>query len=93
MAAVDNFADYTSGLDSPYTKGEAVTKSDATDGSGDFTNVSRAIWVGGTGTMIAIMPDDSELTFTSIPAGTLLKIRAKRVKSTSTTATNMVALS
>lgn len=88
-AATDRFATVQETFDGPYRKAEVVSKSDTVD----LTNVSRAIWVGGTGDMVVIMQDGTTVTFTAIPAGCLLPICVSRVKSTSTTATNMVALS
>ncbi len=72
----------------PATSGEAVSKSDTVD----LTNVSRGLYVGGAGDVAVLMLDGTALTFSSVPAGTLLPIRVSRVKSTGTTATNMVAL-
>jgi len=66
----------------------AITKSDTTD----FDVLCRAIYVGGAGNVVAVMYDGTAVTFTGVPAGTLLPIAARRVNSTSTTATAMVAL-
>ena len=89
MAAADGFSTHRGGLDGPYTKGEAVTPHDVDE----LANVSRAIWVGGAGAVTALMADDSVLTFAAVPAGELLKIRAKRINDTGTDATSIVALS
>lgn len=67
----------------------AVTPSDTVD----LTNTSRSIFVGGAGNVVAIMFDGTTVTFTGVTAGTILPIRATRIKATGTTATNMVALS
>jgi hypothetical protein len=67
----------------------AITKDDTTDFSGFLT---RGIYVGGAGDLVAVDKDNNPVTFSSVPAGTILPIRARRVNSTSTTATNMVAL-
>lgn len=89
MAAIDKFAGRDpDGLIGPANSGEAITKSDTVE----FATVSRAIYVGGAGDVVAIMVDGTSLTFSSVPAGTTLPIRAKRIHSTGTTATNMVAL-
>lgn len=66
----------------------AITKHDSTN----FPNgVCRGIYVGGAGDVVAVDEDGTTCTFTC-PAGIVLPIRAKRVNSTSTTATAMVAL-
>lgn len=67
----------------------AITKHDSTDFVGFMT---RGIYVGGAGDVVAVDKDNNPVTFSSVPAGTTLPIRCRRVNSTSTTATNMVAL-
>ena len=92
MAATDKYGGRGGSIDSPATSGEAITKHDSTD----FSFVSRGIYVGGTGDVAAVLDDGSAngvvLTFSAVPAGTLLPIRARRVNSTNTTATLMLAL-
>lgn len=88
MAASDTFEGYAEGLGSPARGGVAVTPDD-TD---ELDKVTRAVWVGSTGNMAVLMADGSTLTFNSIPAGTWLPIRVRRVNSTGTTASNIVAL-
>jgi hypothetical protein len=73
----------------PATRAEAVSKSD----TADLTCVSRGIYVGGTGDVAAVMMSGDVVTFVAVPAGTLLPIRCRRINSTNTTATNMVAIS
>lgn len=73
-----------------YAFAAAITKSDTValpNGECD------AIWSGDAapGDIVALVAGTA-ITFKSVPAGTLLKIRASRVNSTNTTATNMVAL-
>lgn len=70
------------------TKAVAISKSDTVNFVG---GTCRAIYVGGTGDIVAVMADDTVATFSAVPVG-ILPIQAKRVNSTSTTATNMVAL-
>ena len=72
----------------PARKAAAVTKSDAT-----IVNC-RGLYVGGAGDVAVLMADDpsTAVTFSSVPAGTLLPIACKKIMSTNTTATNMVAL-
>ncbi len=52
----------------------------------------QAIYVGVGGDMVAVRDDDTAITFTGVVAGTIIPVQAKRINSTSTTATNMVAL-
>ncbi len=53
---------------------------------------TTGIYVGGTGSLTVTMKSGVEATFTAIPTGTLLPIEVSNVKSTGTTATNIVAL-
>lgn len=67
----------------------AITPSDSTS----FTQgVTRGIFVGGAGNLVAVQADGTAVTFTGVVAGAVYPIRCKRVNSTNTTATNMVAL-
>lgn len=72
-----------------YSGAAAVTPSD----SGNLpASPASAIWVGGAGNLTVIMYNGATVTFTAVPAGTLLLIRVKQVKATLTTATLIVAL-
>lgn len=66
----------------------AVTPSDAT-----LLDMTRGLYVGGAGAVAVLGWDDSvAVTFAAVPAGTILPVRVKKVMSTNTTATNIVAL-
>lgn len=70
----------------------AVTPSDSTDYllSGDLP---KALWIGGAGALVVQMVDDAgTTTFSSVPAGTRLDIRPRRILATGTTCTSIVAL-
>jgi hypothetical protein len=53
--------------------------------------VCNGVWVGGAGIAVVVLADDTTANFTCV-AGSFLPVRAKRINSTSTTATLMVAL-
>lgn len=77
-------------MDSNYSNYFTVTPSDATT----FARCTQAIYVGGAGN-VSVVPSGNTLatvTFTAVPAGTTLSVRAVKIKSTGTTATNIVAL-
>lgn len=72
----------------PYMDGAAVTPSD----SADLTYITRGVYVGGAGAVALITPAGTTITFAAVPVGTILPVKAARIKSTGTTATNLVAL-
>lgn len=68
---------------------ESVTPSDSTD----FDTLARGLYVGGSGgDVAAVRHDGVAVTFTSVQAGSVLPVAVRRVNSTSTTATGIVAL-
>jgi hypothetical protein len=87
-AATDDYARFATGLDTPYRHAAAITPSDTVD----LTNVSRAIYVGGAGNIVLITQAGETVTITGATVGSVYRIMASRIKSTSTTATNLVAL-
>lgn len=77
----------------PYNRAVDITKSD-TDNIAYYTTkkkLTNAVYVGGAGVVVAVFEDGSTANFTAI-AGQVLPLAVKRVNSTSTTATLMVAL-
>lgn len=90
MPTSDPFGTYNKELTAPATMGVSVTPDD----DNDLTTICRALWIGGAGDVSVILKDDdSAVTLESVPAGTMLSIRAKRVRATGTTASAIVALS
>jgi len=73
---------------SPASGYAAITPSDGTE----LTYVTRAIYVGGAGNIVAVDEAGNAVTFTGATAGSIIPIRCKRVNSTNTTATGLVAL-
>lgn len=51
-----------------------------------------ALWVGSLGDVQVIRPDNTQVAFLAVPAGTLLKVKSIRVEATGTTATGIVVL-
>jgi hypothetical protein len=72
-----------------YTDGVAITPHNSTNFS---QGECRGIYVGGAGNLVVVKPNGSTVTITGALAGTIIPIKAIRVNSTSTTATNLVAL-
>ena len=69
------------------TAGVAVTPSDSVD----LTTPSRMVWVGSLGDLHVTM-GGAEVTFTAVPAGTMLPIVVTRIWATGTTAGDIVSL-
>lgn len=88
MAWFDRWADADTAINGPALNFAAITPSDATD----LTAATRAIYVGVGGDVVAVTRDGTAVTFKNAAAGSTINIRARRVNSTNTTATNLVAL-
>lgn len=84
----DRYNNQYSQLDSPPIDGFPITPNDGTD----FTQSTRYIYVGGAGAVTVKTIKGTNLTFAAVPTGTQLAIRASRVLSTGTTATNLLGL-
>lgn len=66
----------------------AVTPND----SANLSQWPAALYVGGTGDVKVDMANGGTVTFVNVPDGTFLPILVKRVYSTGTDATNIIAL-
>lgn len=66
----------------------AVTPSDSTV----FAGATRQLFIGGAGDVVVRRLNGTNVTFTSVPAGSKLDIQCDQVRSTGTTATLIVAL-
>jgi hypothetical protein len=75
-------------LSDAYDKFLPITPSDTV--SIDFPH--DAIYVGVTGDIAAVTPDNVAIVFKGALAGSILPLRLKRVNATNTTATNLIAL-
>lgn len=83
----DDFESFSGGLSSPAVGAAAVTPNDSTG-----IDVTRSLYVGTAGNVAVEMKDGTEVTFTNVQDGSLLPLRVSKVKSTNTTATNIIAL-
>lgn len=88
LSGADKFSTYSASLTSPAEDAFAITPHD----TNDLANFSRAVWVGGTGDIKVDMVGSGTVTFTAVPAGYMLAVRASRVYATDTTATALVAV-
>ena len=67
--------------------GFAVTASDSTD----FTTNARYLYVGTGGNVVVVTTKGSVLTYKNVPSGGYIYMECKRVNSSNTTATDIVA--
>jgi len=84
----DPFPSQTPSLLGPLENGFSVTPHD----SNALSQTCRALWIGGAGNVNVITRGGDTVLLSGVAAGTLLPIRCTHVKSTSTTATLIVAL-
>jgi hypothetical protein len=83
MAVQPNFR----GTD-PADNAAAVTPNDGVD----LTNIARALYIGTGGDVKITTAGGDTVTLNDVQGGSILPIRTKRVFSTGTTASNMVAI-
>lgn len=92
MAATEKYLYVPEGImamSDPAANAEAVTPHD----SNELTYYTRGLYIGVTGdVVVAMRGDGSSITFKNAQAGSVIPIRCKIVKSTGTTATNLVAI-
>lgn len=80
---------WTEDFNSPAKRVFSITPNDSTD----LAIHTRAVWVGSAGNLEVMLTDDtSAVVIVGVPAGTLLPIRAKRVRAASTTAGSIVGM-
>lgn len=80
-------------LSDPAANFAAVTPADTGYfiASNPKASLTRALYVGGAGDVVAVREDGTAVTFTGVPAGTILPIRCVQV-TTASTATFIVRL-
>jgi hypothetical protein len=88
MPAADPLATYHVSGNSPARHAAAITPHD----TNELTAVTRGIYVGGAGNVAVITIGGETVVFIAPPVGTVIPVQAKIVKSTSTTATSLIAL-
>lgn len=85
---LDQFAGRASSLDGPARHGFTVTP---TDGA-DLSEITRALYIGGSGTVALTLESGATVTFSGLAAGTILPVRVRQVAATGTTATDLLGL-
>lgn len=84
----DRFSANAASLAGPATHVFAVAPSD----TADLLEAVRALYVGSGGTVSLRTVSGATATFLSVPAGSILPVRADRVLQTGTTATDIIGL-
>lgn len=83
---MDRFVVHPPALDSPASSAFAISL------DVEFPIATRSIYVGGQGNVAVVPLEGSPVVFVAVPAGSMLPIRASRVNSAGTTATNLVGM-
>ena len=85
---MDQFKDFPVTLTSPATNAASITPSDTTT----LSTVSRALYVGVAGDLSVEMQSGEIVVFQGVQSGSILALRALKVRQTATTAAGIVAL-
>ena len=88
MALFDKWAEADSNIVGPGRNFAAITPHNSTD----LSFATRGIYVGVAGDVVAVDFENNAVTFKNAAAGSIIPIRARRINSTNTTATNLVAV-
>lgn len=83
----DRFSTRAPVLSGPASGGFAVEPHD----TNELPRITRALYVGGAGTISMILASGDALTLSNVPAGSLLPVRTRQVLATGTTATAIAA--
>jgi hypothetical protein len=84
----DRFQYHASALEGPATHAFAVTPHD----TNDLPETTRAIFVGGTGSVCLVLVSGAEITLANVASSSIIPVRATRLKATGTTATQIVGM-
>ncbi|RLJ41424.1 hypothetical protein BCF46_3217 [Litoreibacter meonggei] len=85
---MDSFSAFPTTPISPARSASTVVPNDTRD----LPHISRALYVGQTGALSVEMADGDVVTFEGVPAGSMLPIRASKVRATGTTAAAVLSL-
>lgn len=84
----DRYTTFARGLESPVIDGfEIIPDDDA-----DLPEMTRAIYVGGSGSLSVTLASGTTITLEGVASGTILPLRACRLLATGTTAAHIVGL-
>ena len=86
---MDQFKDFPSTLTSPAAHAIAIIPNDTVP----MAVVTRAVYVGQTGDVSVEMQSGQIVTYENVQGGTILAIRALKIRQTGSTATGLIAMS
>lgn len=84
----DRFKTRSAGINESAVDGFAITPDDGVE----LDEITRAIYVGTTGDVAIVLASNTELLFKNVGSGTMLPIRARFIKATGTSATDLLGL-
>lgn len=85
---IDEYESYQPGLTGPVISGENIVPSNGTD----LPYATRGIYVGTGGDMSVILVGGDQVVLRNLQAGVIYPLRAKRVRNSGTTASDLVGL-
>ncbi|TMV86888.1 hypothetical protein FGG78_19355 [Thioclava sp. BHET1] len=85
---MDSFKDFPVTPTAPFQDAAAVTPDD----DGDLPVLPRALYLGTGGDLAVVTAGGQSVTFSALPDGSLLPLRARRIAATGTTAGAILAL-
>lgn len=84
----DSFKNRVQSLSSPAKHAAPIVPSD----SAELQYLTRAVYLGASGDLNAVMASGEEVTFSGMVGGAIYPLRIRAVKSTGTTASDIIAL-
>ena len=85
---MDSFSAFPTTPISPARSASTVIPND----TGDLAHIRRALYIGQSGALSVELVDGDVVTFEGVPAGSMLPIRAAKVRATGTTAAAILSL-
>ena len=87
--ATDEYGSYQGGLSSPASEAFAITPHN----TNELAKTTRGIYVGTGGDLSVVLRNGgAAVTFSDVPSGVILPVRATKVMATGTTASGLVGL-
>ena len=85
---MDTFNTHATTLISPIRDALAVAPSNAAV----LANMTRAVYIGGAGSLAVVTAGGQSVVFQNLPAGSMVPVRVTQILATGTTATGILAL-